>query len=337
LNKANSHEAAAAGVRRRRVVGGALAIASGIGASSGARSQSYPARPVRIVVPYAPGGAVDQTARPLARALSDLWGQAVIVENIAGASGTTGCRKVAKAASDGYELLVCSVGEIAILPSTFANLPYDPVRDFEPVTQLLTSKLLLAANASVPFASLPEMVDYAVRNPGKLTYGSVGVGSISHLAGEMLRSRAAIDMLHIPFKGAASATADLLGHQVDMAFLGTSVMAPFIASGRARGLAIAVSGQSSVLPDVPPISRFYPGFEVNSWHGLFAPAGTPKGIILKLQRDVADIMTRQQYVDSMRARDTDVEVTSPEDFSRIIKRDMANFASAAKTAGLVRQ
>jgi tripartite-type tricarboxylate transporter receptor subunit TctC len=331
-------EVAAGGVRRRRFVASGLAIASGIGISSVARSQSsYPGRPVRIVVPYGAGGPVDQTARPLAAALGDLWGQPVIVENVGGASGTIGCRRVAKAQPDGYELLVCSVGEIAILPSTFSNLPYDPVRDFEPVTQLLTSKLLLAANASAPFGSLPEMVQYAARNPGKLTYGSVGPGSISHLAGEMLRSRAGIDILHVPFKGAASATSDLISNQVDMAFLGTSAMAPFIASGKVRGLGIAVSSPSSLLPDVPPISRFYPGYEVNSWHGLLAPAGTPKSIIAKLQRDVAGIVTRPQYVDNMRARDTDIDVTSPEEFSRIIKRDIANFASAAKSAGLLRQ
>ncbi len=321
--------------RRTLLAGAAGALISGISPLAwGQAAGRFPSRPVRVIVPFSPGGPVDAMARPLAQKLSERWGQPVIVENKAGGSATIGSDMVAKSAPDGYTLLMCNVGEIAILPSTMANMPYDSVRDFTPVTQLVSGPMVLAINPNLPFRNLQDLVNAAKLQPNKISYGSVGSGSISHVAGEMLNSLAKIQLLHAPYKGAGPVITDLLGGHINMAFVGISVASPLLANGKLRALAVSTTKRAGMLPDLPAISEQFPGFEVNSWYGVMAPAGTPRAIVQQIYEDISAVMKQPEFAEMIKSRGSDIEVSSPDQFALKIKDDLARFAAAAKTAGI---
>lgn len=324
------------GLTRRDLLLASIASAGSAAAprAFGQASSRYPTKVVRMIVPFSPGGPIDGMARPLAQKLSERWGQPVIVENKPGASATIGSEMVAKAPADGYTLLVCNVGEIAILPSTMANLPYDPLKDFAPVTQVVSGPMVLAINPNLPFKTLQEMINAAKAQPNKLSYGSVGPGSISHVAGEMLNSLAKVKLLHSPYKGAGPVITDLLGGHVDMAFIGISVASPLLASGKLRALGVSTTTRSGMLPDLPAISEVYPGFEVNSWYGIMAPAGTPRAVVQQIWEDVAAVVKQPEFSDMLKGRGSDIELSPPDQFAAKIKEDIARFASAAKAAGI---
>ncbi len=252
---------------------------------------NFPSRPVHIIVPFPAGGVADLLPRMIGEKLSVKWGQAVIVENKAGASGNIGMAEVARAAPDGYTLALAPAGNLTVNPLLFTNLPFDTHKAFAPVTDLAASPNVLAVNPAVPAKTFPELIAYAKAHPGKLNFASPGDGSGAHLAGELLKLDAGINMVHIPYKGLAPAVNDLLAGNVQMMFAGISTVLPHIKAGRLRPLAIASLERSPQLPDVPTVAESgYPGFEVTSWYGIVAPAGTPQALIDKIRHDMVEAL-----------------------------------------------
>jgi tripartite-type tricarboxylate transporter receptor subunit TctC len=294
----------------------------------------YPDKQVTLVSPYSAGGPVDIVARMLAQKLTERWGQAVIVENRAGASGAIGTEHVSKARPDGYTLLACNAGEIVILPTTRSSLPYDPLKDLTPITQLVSGPMVLAVKGDSPFKTLQDLLAGAKKQPGRLTYGSVGPGSISHVAGAMLESLGHVKLLHVPYKGAGPVITDLLGGHVDMAFIGVSVASPLLASGALRALGVTTTKRSGLLPDLPAISEILPNFEVNSWYGLMAPAKTPKALVDQIYQDTKSVVEQPEFAESLRQRGSDIVMSTPDQFRDKIKDELVRFAAVAKAAGI---
>jgi tripartite-type tricarboxylate transporter receptor subunit TctC len=298
-------------------------------------AQDYPNKLIRVIVPWPPGGAIDVVARMIALKLPDRLGQQVIVDNRAGANGFIGTTAAARSAPDGYTLLFADVGTISISPAMRADIPYDSLKDFAPVTQAVSSPFALVVHPSVPAKTLQELVAYAKSRPGKLTYGSFGHGSISHLSAAMLHSFApGLDMLHVPFKGAAPAITDLIAGRIDVLFITVSSAMPQIEDGKMRGLGVTTLKRSKLLPNLPAIHEVYPGYEVNSWYGMLAPAGTPKEIVTRLQQEIATVMKDPAIVKNLNARGFSTEGTTPEQFSAMIRQDVAQWAKVVKAAGL---
>ena len=313
-----------------------LAAVLGVSAPCAAMAQAYPSRLIRIIVPWPPGGAIDIVARNLAQHIPDRLGQQAIVENRAGSNGFIGTTAVARADADGYTLLFADVGSLAISPAMRPDTPYNPVRDFSPITQVVSSPFVLVVNPAVPAKSLQELVAYARSRPGKLTYGSFGTGSIAHLAGAMLQSAVSgLDIVHVPYKGSPPVVTDLLGGQIDMSFLTVSSATPHIESGKMRGLAVTTLRRSGLLPNLPAVAEFYPGFEVNSWYGMLAPARTPADTVSRLHRAIASITNTPEMAQSLQARGFTPEGTTPEQFAAKIRQDLEQWTGVVKAAGLV--
>lgn len=264
-----------------------------------AQSQPYPAKPVRWVVGFPPGGGTDILARIVAQKLGDAWSQPVLVENRPGASATIGANAVARAAPDGYTLSMGQLTPNAIAPALYPNLPYDAIRDFAPIVLVGTSPNVLVVTPSLPAKNLAELVALAKAQPGKLGYASSGPGSLQHIAAELFKSLAAIDLIHVPFKGSGQAVTDLIAGQVSMNFDAIPPVIQHIRSGKLRALAVTSAKRAAGLPDVPAIAESgYAGYDLTTWWGLFAPAGTPPEIVAKVARDtvaalaLADVMER---------------------------------------------
>lgn len=299
-----------------------------------AAAQGYPNKPIKVINPWTPGGPADIVARPIMAKLAERLGQPVVIENRAGANGVIGSTAVAKAPADGYTLLFSHVGPIAISPAMQTAMPYNSVKDFEPITQVVSAPTVLLVRADLPVKTLQDLIAYAKSRPDKLTYGSVGPGSTTHLAGEMLHSMAGIDILHVPYKGAGPVITDLIGGQIDMAFINISGAMSYLESGRLRGLAVSTIKRSSLLPNLPAIAEFYPGFEVNSWYGLMAPAGTPKAIVTRLQSEIASILKSPDIVQLLKTSGLDAEGSTPEQYAAKIKDDLVRWAAVVKATGL---
>lgn len=316
--------------------GSALALCALLTAAAPASRAAgpYPDHTITVINPWTAGGPADTVARPIMQKLSQMLKQPVVLENKAGANGTIGAAYVAHAAPDGYTLLFSHVGPITISPYIQKNLPYDPVKDFAPITQVVSAPIVLVVRPDLPIHNLKELVDYARAHPGKLSYGSVGPGSTTHLAGAMLGHAAHVQLLHVPYKGAAPVLTDLLGKQIDMSFLNIAAVVPFIKSGKLRGIGVSTLKRSALLPDLPAIAETYPGFEVNSWYGLHAPAGTPKPIVDLLQRDVAAILKMPDIVKMLQVHGLAPEGTTPAQFAKQIDKDLVRWKEAVKNAGL---
>jgi len=257
-----------------------------LAASTAATAQSYPSRPVQIVVPYAPGGVVDFVGRTLGQRLSQQMGQPMVTDNRPGAGGIIGIEYTARSAPDGHTLVVMDPA-IVINPSLQDKVPYDVLKDLVTVSVLGSSPLVLVVNPAVPAASMRELIDYAKANPGKLNFVSAGIGTTPHMAGEMLKLRANASMQHVPYKGSGPAMADLVGGQVQMGFSSITAALPFMREGKLRGLATTGAKRSGALPELPTvIEAGYPGFEVDLWLGLFAPAGMPAPVLTRLNKEV---------------------------------------------------
>ena len=263
-----------------RVAAAALAFTAACAAAQG-----YPAKPVRFVVPYAPGGSTDTLARTIGVKLTDLLGQQVVVDNRPGASGNIGMDIVAHALPDGYTIVLGYIANLAIDPSLYAKMPYDPVRDFAPITELASSPNVLVAHPSVPVTSFKDLLVKAKQ--GQFNFASAGVGSVGHLTGELLNQMAGIRMVHVPYKGSGQAVTDLLGGHVQLMFSGFSSTLPHIKAGRLRALAVTGAQRSPAAPDVPTIAESgFPGFEATAWYGVLAPAKTPKPVVSRLHNDI---------------------------------------------------
>jgi tripartite-type tricarboxylate transporter receptor subunit TctC len=311
-----------------------LTTLAALAISTGAFAETWPSKPIHVVNPWPPGGPADIVARPIMEKLAAALGQPVVLDNKPGANGTIGCNAVAKAAPDGYTLLFSHVGPIAISPAMQPDMPYDPVKDLQAITQFVSGPTVLVVRPEVPATSMPELLDYARKNPGKLTYGSVGQGSTTHLAGEMLHMMAGIDIVHVPYKGAAPVVTDLLGGQIDMSFINISGALPYIQSGKLRGIAVTTLKRSSVLPDLPTVSETLPGFEVNSWYGFMAPAGTAKPIVDRLYDEVSKILKMPAILERLKASGLDPEGTTPDQHKAKIEEDLARWAKLVQATGV---
>jgi len=293
----------------------------------------YPARPIRLLVPNPPGGATDTLARVFAPKLSEALGQPVIVDNRPGSNGDVASEQAARAAPDGHTLLLCSDAQIVIGPHLYARMPLDTLKDLEPVSSLVNTQMVLSVNPALPVRTLQEFVEYARRAQPPLAYASIGNGSQHHLVMEMLKARAGIDLLHVPFKGGGPATVALLAGEVPVMFGGNSV-AGHIKSGRLRALAVAGKHRSSTHPELPRLADFYPELEVTPWLGLFAPVGLPAPVLGRLRSETNRLLADADFRDKIRnLGGLEPYATTPEEFAALIRAEYAKYAQVVKAAG----
>ena len=303
--------------------------------AGGVQAQTYPTKPIRWVVPFPPGGSTDLLARVVGQKLTESWGQQVIVDNRGGAGGTLGAAEAARAAGDGYTLLMGAIHH-TIATSAYPKLPYDFQRDFAPITVVAIVPNVLVVNPSVPAKSVKELIAYAKANPGKLTYGSAGMGTAHHLIGEVFNARAGVDILHVPYKGSAPAVADLIGGQVSIMYDTVASCLPHIKAGKLRPLAVATAKRSSALPDVPTIAEAaLPGFEVTTWFGALAPAKTPKELVVKLNAEMVKILNMSDVRQRLLDAGAEPVGNTPEEMAAQIKRETEAFAKIVKQAKIV--
>ncbi len=313
-----------------------LAVATAaLFAADAARAEDYPSHPIRMIVPYAPGGGADAIARIIAKRVSETIGQPIIIENRGGAGSILGTEVVQKADPDGYTLLVGQSGPISINPAVYKNLRYDPVRDFAPITMTTAYPYILVVNASLPVRNLQEFVALARSRPGEFNYGTTGVGAANHLVAELFNSRAGLTMTHIPYRGTALAVTDLLAGQVTMVFADAVTALPHIRAGTLRALAVSSKEHSAVVPDIPTIAESgYPGFDAIGWHGILAPAKTPPAIINRLHDEIVKALKDPATKALLDAQAMQLVGNSPEEFAAFIKQDIALWQSVATQANV---
>jgi len=301
--------------------------------SASAFAQSFPSRPLRIVVPFAAGGAVDTVARALGQKLGEIWKQPVLVDNRPGAGGNIAAEVAAKSPADGYTLLITTQG-FAISPSLYKKLPFDATRDFAPVTQLTSSYLVLVCGPQLPAQSIRELIALAKSKPGAINYGSTGTGAPPHLLGELLKSSAGVDLLHVPYKGDAPLTQALLAAEVQVAFMPLAGVLPHIKSGRLRALGVSGKARAMTMPEVPTFVEAGLPFEFTGWLGIFAPAATPRDTVLQIQRDIARVIVAPGMIERWPAWGYEPVGNSPADFTAKLASDLAMYAKVIRDAGI---
>ena len=306
------------------------ALAFSLAVCSHAFAQAYPAKPIHIVQPYQAGGPAEGLARMVGNKMAARLGQAVLIETKLGAGGTIATGYVAKAPADGYTVLLAHVGPIALSPATQKDLPYDVLRDFEPVCQLVATPLLLVVRNDIPARTVKEFIDYAKANPGQLTYGSIGVGSTSHLAGAMLDSMTGTKTLHVPFKGSAQTLVEMIGGRISYSFIGVSGSIQQARAGQIRALAVTTQKRSFNLPDFPSVAETVPGFELNSWYGLMVPVGTPKAIVGRLQQEAVLAVKAPDVLEWMKVNGLDPQGSTPEEFGALVRSETDKWAKTIK-------
>lgn len=306
-----------------------------LAASFGALAQAYPSKPLRVIVPFPPGGPTDVLGRVLAQGLSDALGQSAVVDNKAGAAGNIGMEQAAKAPPDGYTLLVSSSGPLAINPSLYSKLSYSPVRDFEPVTLLAVVPLFLAVNPAFPAQTAPDLVKLAKASPGKINYGSGGSGITSHLAMELLKHSQGIDLTHVPYKGSPAAITDLIGGQVQLMFDTGPALLPHMRSGKLRILAVGSRNRNPAAPNVPTMAEAGLGnFEAPAWIGLVAPKGTPREIVDTLNKALqAAWRDAPEVIEQMTLLGAEATAMTTTEFGRYIQSEMEKWALAVRLSG----
>ena len=314
---------------------GIAAIAgAGLLGSSAALAQAYPSKPVTIVVPFAAGGTTDILARIIGQALTTELGQSVIVDNRAGAGGNIGGAMAAKAPADGYTLFMGTVGTHAINASLYKKMPFDPIKDFAPLTRVANVPNLLVANPAQRYKTVKELIAYAKANPGKVNFGSSGNGSSIHLSGELFNSMAKVELTHIPYKGSAPAVTDLLGNQIAIMFDNLPSVIPHVRSGKLRAIAISTAKRSHELPDVPTIAEAgVPGYEAMSWFGLFAPAATPKPVLDKLSGALAKVLANPEVKKKIVDQGGDPVSETPAQFATFIQSESVKWGKVVKESG----
>ena len=295
--------------------------------------QTYPSKPIRVIVPFPVGGIADLYARLLGTKMQEGWGQPVLVENRTGAGGNIGADLVAKSPPDGHTLVMGSFGTHAVNVSLFSKMPYDPVKDFAPIALVLEAEGLLVVHPSVAANSVPELIALARAKPGALTYASAGMGTASHLAGELFKSMGKVDLVHVPYKGNTPAITDLLAGQTQLIFATMPTVLPHAKAGKLRALASIGSARSAALPDTPTVAETLPGFEVTNWIGLLAPAGTSPEIVKKLNAEVQRVMQSKEIQDRLPAEGARFIPMSPEQFGLFIKAEIAKWAPVVKASG----
>jgi tripartite-type tricarboxylate transporter receptor subunit TctC len=309
-------------------------VALALAVSQTALGQAYPAKPIKIVVPYPPGASTDTVSRAVAQKLSESMGQQVYVENRAGASGNIGSDYVAKSPPDGYTILLGTDATHATNVYFGKNFPYDPVKDFTPITAAAGNVIVLVAHPSVPVASMKELIAYAKQHPGKLSYASSGTGSPHHLSGELLRQLAGIDIVHVPYKGGGQAITDLLGGQIPLMFSSMVTVAPHIKTGKVRGLGVVEAKRYAPMGDIPTIAETLPGFEMNSWLGFFAPAGLPQPIQARLHAEIVKALNAPDVRARLEPAGLVVIGNTPAEFAAMMKSDLEKRGRLIKAAGI---
>jgi len=297
------------------------------------QAQPYPSKPIKIVVPFPAGGIADLYARLIGARLSDRWAQPVLVENRTGAGGNIGADAVAKSAPDGYSLVMGSFGTHAVNVSLFATMPYDPVRDFAPIALVLEAEGLLVVHPSVPAQSVPDLIAYGRSHPGQLTFASAGMGTASHLAGELFKTMARLEMTHVPYKGNVPAITDLLAGQTSLLFGTMPTVLPHAKAGKLRAIATIGALRSAAAPDLPTVAETIRGFEVNNWIGLLAPADTPADIVRRWNAEVNAIMQSADIKQRLLTEGARFAPNTPEQFAAFIKSEIAKWAPVVKASG----
>jgi tripartite-type tricarboxylate transporter receptor subunit TctC len=293
-------------------------------------AQNWPTKPIRMINPYAAGGFGDTIARPMFDQLGQSLGQPIIVESHAGANGTIASNVVAKANPDGYTLLIANLGPIAMNPVLYPATTLDPLKAFVPITQLVSGPLVILTHPEFEAKTLPELMQYARNNPGKVFYGSVGPGSTTHLAGELLALKGKVDLLHVPFKGAAPVITNLLGKQVDIGIVNISLAKPHIDAGRLIPIAVTTLKRSSILPNVPAVAEVVPGFEVNPWWGLMAPAGASPEVVARIEKEMIRILQIPSIATKLRESGLEPEGTTASAFGKTIASDLEQWREVVK-------
>ena len=313
-----------------RVVAALTAVAF----SAVIHAQAYPNKVIRIVVPYPPGGGADITARPIAQMLSERWGQPVVIENRGGASGMIGADIVAKAPPDGYTIMVSASAEVALNVALFPKMPYDPVRDFAPITLATVTPLALVVHPSVPVKSMKEYIAFAEAKPGSLTFGSAGAASPHHFAGEWLKMLTKIDIVHVPYKGMAPAIIDLLGGQIPSGFVTLLPALQHVKAGKLRALAVTTPQRALLLPDVPALAETLPGFDISQWNAVWAPAGTPQDVLDKLSTEIRRIVQSPDYKARMLEQGSEAIGNSPSELAAFQKAEIDKYRKIAQQANI---
>jgi len=299
-----------------------------------AAADAYPSKPIRFVVPYPAGGPLDTIARLLGQKVSESVKQPVVVDNKPGAGGNIGADAVAKSPADGYTILMGAVATHAINPTLYASIPYDPVRDFIPVTQVASTPNVLVVNPSVPAASVREFIAYAKANPGKLNFGSGSTGSAGHLAGELFKTQAGVEMTHVPYKGAAPAMNDLVGGQIQLMFDNLASSLGQVKAGRVRALAVTTARRTSLAPDLPTIAESgLPGFDINTWFGIFVPANTSREVVERLHAEFTRALALPDVKERMLALGAEPVGSRPDEFAAYIRAEGEKYARLIKASG----
>jgi len=298
-----------------------------------AHADTYPSRPITLIVPGGPGGAVDSVARVFGQQLSVQLGQPVVIDSRAGAGGNIGTGMAAKAPRDGYTLLMAASSAHTINPVLYNKVPFDPLKDFEPISLIATAPYVLAVNASVPARNVKELIALAKKEPGKLNYGSAGNGSLNHLLAEMFKTAAGVELTHVPYKAVAAAAADAAAGQVQIVFGSMPGVMPLARAGQLRLLAVATAQRSALAPEVPTIAETVPGFETTAWFGLMAPAGTPREVVDRLHAATLASVASRELAENLATQGAELTTNSPEQFRTLIRDDLARWARVVKASG----
>ncbi len=315
-------------------IASAVVLGAGLLGGTSALAQAYPTKPVTIIVPFAAGGTTDILARIIGQALTAELGQSVVVDNRAGAGGNIGGQAAAKAAPDGHTLFMGTVGTHAINASLYKKMPFDPVKDFAPLTRVANVPNLLVANPAQPYKSVKDLIAYAKANPGKVNFGSSGNGSSIHLSGELFKSLAKVDMQHAPYKGSAPAVTDLMGNQIGIMFDNMPSAIQHVRSGSLVPLAVTTAKRSPELPNVPTIAEAgVPGYEATSWFGMFAPAGTPAPVLAKLNAAIVKVLAQPDVKKKINEQGAEVYSETPEQFTAFIQAESVKWGKVVKESG----
>lgn len=306
-----------------------------LGAAGVARAQAYPDRPIRLVVPFAPGGGTDLTGRAIAQRLTDAFGKPVVVDNRAGAGGVIGADLVAKATPDGYTLLMGTPGPMTINPNLQKKMPYDTLRDFAPITLTTISPFILVVHPAVPASTVKELIALAKQKPGALNFGTAGTGSVAHLSAEQFKAMTGVQLTHVPYKGSSQSLIDLLAGQVQMVFENLPVVLPHIRAGKVRALAVGTRTRSALLPEYPTVAETgVPGYEASTAFGMVAPAKTPREIVGRLNREVVKILHSAEIKDGFGALGLEAVGSTPGEYAEHLRDELARYAKVIKAAGI---
>lgn len=311
----------------------AALVAFALATATAALGQAYPSKPIRLIVPFPPGGAVDFYARVVQQPLSEALGQQVVIENKAGASGMVGIDAVAKAAPDGYTIGLGNIASLAINAGIYDRMPYDPAKDLTPITHTIDVNYVLVVHPSVPVKTVPELIAWAKTHPGKLAYGSAGSGSLPHLATESFKAATGTDIVHVPYKGGGPMVTDLLGGTVQLAIADQANLMPQVKNGKLRAIAVASPKRSANMPELPTIAEALPGFQATAWNGLVGPKGMPPDVVAKLNAAFVKVQAMPEVRDKLAGGGLDVVGDSSDEFGRFIRSEIAKWSTIAKQVG----